>query len=54
MKLVKKLGYVLVTLSGIYSLFFALNFKQDSKAADFPANVATLTNGSDFRGGAIS
>ncbi|BDR58491.1 hypothetical protein [Xylocopilactobacillus apicola] len=54
MKLVKKLGYILAVLSGVWVLNFALSFKQDSRAADFPTNVAVLTDGSDFRGGAIS
>ncbi|BDR57094.1 hypothetical protein [Xylocopilactobacillus apis] len=54
MKLVKKLGYIAVLLSGILVLTFALNFKQQSKAADFPTNIAIENNGSDFRGGAFS
>ncbi|BDR59234.1 hypothetical protein [Xylocopilactobacillus apicola] len=54
MKLVKKLGYILAVLSGVWAINFALNFKQNNRAADFPANVATLTNGSVYRGGGFS
>ncbi|BDR56858.1 BspA family leucine-rich repeat surface protein [Xylocopilactobacillus apis] len=53
MKLVKKLGYVLAGLSSILILAFVLNFKQDSKAADFPTNIAVENNGSVSRGGRL-
>ncbi|BDR57971.1 BspA family leucine-rich repeat surface protein [Xylocopilactobacillus apicola] len=40
MKVFRKLGNILLVLSGIMALIFALNFKQDSKAAEFPENVS--------------
>ncbi|BDR58178.1 hypothetical protein [Xylocopilactobacillus apicola] len=54
MKLFKKLSYILIAISGIWALTFALNYKQDSRAADFPENITLENNGSDFRGGAFS
>ncbi|BDR57969.1 hypothetical protein [Xylocopilactobacillus apicola] len=53
MKIFKKLSYILIALSGICVLTFALNFKQNSRAADFPHNLTNENNGSDFRGGGI-
>ncbi|BDR57924.1 BspA family leucine-rich repeat surface protein [Xylocopilactobacillus apicola] len=40
MRLAKKLGYILVLLIGILTLFFSLNFKQEIKAVEFPQNVS--------------
>ncbi|BDR57813.1 hypothetical protein XA3_02540 [Xylocopilactobacillus apicola] len=51
--MLKKLGYLLTILSGIWALSFAMSFKEDDKAANFPEHVAQPTDASDFRGGAV-
>ncbi|BDR59288.1 hypothetical protein [Xylocopilactobacillus apicola] len=54
MNLFKKLSYILVAISGIWALTFALNVKQDSKAAEFPADVAIENNANVSRGGGLA
>ncbi|BDR59217.1 hypothetical protein [Xylocopilactobacillus apicola] len=53
MNLLKRLSYFLITLCSVGGLIFAFNFKEDSRAADFPHNLTNENNGSDFRGGGI-
>ncbi|BDR57922.1 hypothetical protein XA3_03630 [Xylocopilactobacillus apicola] len=51
MNLAKKLCYILSISSLLLPLLFVLNFKQDSKAGDFPSNVANSRNDNVSRGG---
>jgi hypothetical protein len=52
-KLIKRLGSIVITLVILIGLGAALNQKQEDSAADLPDNKASAVDASVYRGGAI-